>query len=138
MAHDGGAGQQPVRFVELGGVKRPPIDERFQDGLQARAERGELVLDAAGIDRTRPSCHRPVLFQRAQLLDQHLLRYPDDTPLQITGPLRPVQLDIQEHRFPASGEDTQRTLDRQVRQSLHDLHFSADRLVCRSRGAIEH
>ena len=52
MAHDGGAGQQPVRFVELGGVKRPPIDERFQDGLQARAERGELVLDALGVRGT--------------------------------------------------------------------------------------
>jgi hypothetical protein len=111
-----------------------PRHERLQDGLEALAQRGEHVFDALRIRGDRLPAHQPMFLERAQLLDQHLLRQAGDVLLQLACPLRAVSQHIQENGLPSPGEDAQRPLDRQARESFRDLHVEPLTKVCVDAG----
>jgi hypothetical protein len=63
-----------MALVEFYGVMDAPIDQRFQDGPQAFAKRGEQVFDPLTILGAGLPGHHPMFLKCAQLFDQHLLR----------------------------------------------------------------
>jgi len=95
----------------------------MQDGLEALAQRGQQVLDSLRLRSDGLPAHQPMFLERAQLLDQHLLRQAGNALLQVACSLRTIPEDIKENCLPSPGEDAQRAFDRQARESFRNLHL---------------